>query len=138
MATARRICPKPKGCGRKFTPRRSANRRKYCYDCSPERASSGPESQTPPPPPPQLPTGGEMATAVAAELERIQKTGSLQGAVAMRLARTLDDPHLGAAQVASISDKLLKIMEPLIKAAPREPDEIDEFTRRFEERAASA
>src|SRR5262245_23777566 len=134
MATRRKTCPKPKGCGRQFTPARGT-RRLYCYECRPEKTVAGQASQAPTTP---LPTNGEMAAAVRAELERVGKVGTVAGAIALRLARTLDDPALGAAQVASISDKLMKVMDPLTKGGPRKPDVIDAIQDRIADKQAEA
>jgi hypothetical protein len=138
-ATKRKTCPKAKGgCGRQFTPERGTRREK-CYECSPVRRSR-PDGvpAAPAAPVAPLPTNGEIAAAVRAELERVGKLNTVPGAIALRLARTLDDPQLGAAQVASISDKLAKLMEPLTRGGPRVPDHVDEITRRIAEKRASA
>jgi hypothetical protein len=100
--------------------------------------TSGPESMSPPPADAGPPVDGEMTAAVRAELARLGQSTSIPGAVALRLARALDDPALGHAQVASLSDKLMKVLEPLLRDGPRPPDEVDEFTRRLQEKAASA
>jgi predicted trehalose synthase len=85
-----------------------------------------------------LPTNGEIASAVGAELERLGQLGSVTGVIALKLARALDDPAIGAAQITSVSQRLLTTLEPLQKLAPREPDKVDEFTRRLLEKQASA
>jgi hypothetical protein len=132
----RKTC-KVSGCGRQFTPRRGTRREK-CFECSPEKDPGGPESMTPPAGPAALPTNGEMAAAVAAELERLDRAGTVAGAIAMRLARTLDDPRLGAAQVSSIAAQLTRTLEPLQRHAPRSADALDEIAARREAKAASA
>lgn len=136
MASLRKTCPRPKGCGRRFTPRRGT-RRAYCYECHPERSAT---STSPPEVGAAVPllTNGEMATAVAAELERLGQKASVTGVIALKLARALDDPSLGATQITSVSQRLLATLEPLQKLAPREPDAVDEFTRRLLEKQASA
>lgn len=68
-----------------------------------------------------------MVAAVRAELERCRAVGSLAGAIALRLALTLDDPDLAASSVASLSAQLVRTLEPLQRAAPREPDELDDL-----------
>lgn len=78
-----------------------------------------------------------MAAAVRAELVRCRAGESVAGAIALRLARSLDDPELGAAQVSSISAQLLRTLEPLQKMAPRDPDHLDEFSRRAQEKVAA-
>ncbi len=85
-----------------------------------------------------LPTNGEMAAAVAAELERLERSGTVAGAIAMRLARTLDDPRLGAAQVSSLAAQLTRTLEPLQRHAPRSADILDEIAERRAAKAASA
>jgi hypothetical protein len=131
--SARLTCPRPKGCGRKFTPRKGT-RRVYCYVCRPEKITEGPESVETPP----AGVIGALAAAVQAELVRTRESDSVLGAVALRLAHALDDPLLGAAQVSSLSAQLIKIMEPIRTPAARPPDEVDEFTRRLLEKQAQA
>ena len=68
-----------------------------------------------------------MVAAVRAELERCRAVGSLGGAIALRLALSLDDPYLAASSVASLSAQLVRTLEPLQRAAPRELDDLDEL-----------
>jgi hypothetical protein len=136
MAGTRRTCRTP-GCRRQFTPRRGT-RRVYCYECRPERAASGVESMSAPALEPAGRIDGPTALAVRAELERAEQAGTVTAAVALRLATALDDPGLAAAQVASMSAKLLQVMEPLARMGAQVPDEVDEFTRRLAEKRASA
>lgn len=127
MAGTRRRCTK---CHKQFTPRRG-NRRVTCFVCRPERLASGPDSMASSPSPPKQESwsgDGPLQQAVRAELERVQAVGSVAGTVALRLARSLDDPSLGAAQVSSISAQLIRTLEPLQKKAPREPDGMDATT----------
>lgn len=79
-----------------------------------------------------------MVEAVRVELERCRASGMVAGAIALRLARVLDDPELGAAQVSSISQQLLKTLEPLQRNAPREPDRLDALAASVAEKAAAA
>jgi hypothetical protein len=112
-------------CRRKFTPAR-ATVRKYCFQCRPPRPSSTGTLATAPPPGPEAGRpDGELQRSVQAELERLEQVHTVAGAVALRLARSLDDPALGAAQVSSISAQLIRTLEPLQKVAPREPDGMD-------------
>jgi hypothetical protein len=123
MAALRRSC---KTCRKQFTPRRGT-RRVNCYACRPERLASGPESMAVESVD-AVRFDGEMQQAVRVELERLAAVASVAGAVALRLARSLDDPALGAAQVSSISAQLIRTLEPLQKKAPREPDGMDRAT----------
>ena len=68
-----------------------------------------------------------MVAAVRAELERCRAVGSLGGAIALRLALSLDDPDLAASSVASLSAQLVRTLEPLQRAAPRDLDDLDEL-----------
>lgn len=102
--------------------------------CRPEKAAAGPESMDAAGERPD----GPLAVAVQAELERVKEAGSVIGAVAMRLARALDDPMLPAAQVASLSAQLMRTMEPIRTPAARPSDEVDEFTARLLEKQALA
>lgn len=91
--------------------------------------------------PPAEPVGrieGPTQAAVRVELERAGQSGTVTAAVALRLAAALDDPGLAAAQVASMSAKLLQVMEPLARMGVQVPDELDEFSRRLAEKRASA
>jgi hypothetical protein len=81
---------------------------------------------------------GPTAVAVRAELERAGQAGTVTAAVALRLAVALDDPGLAAAQVASMSAKLLQVMEPLARMGAQVPDEVDEFSARLAAKRASA
>lgn len=116
-------------CRRKFTPAR-ATVRKYCFQCRPPRTSSTGTLATAPPPQPGDPSRppGDLQRAVQAELELLKQVDTVAGAVALRLARSLDDPALGAAQVSSISAQLIRTLDPLQKLAPREPDGMDRTT----------
>jgi len=117
-----------KKCRRQFT-RPTGSSRLNCETCRPPRV------KTPTVP---APADGLLQQAVRVELERLQQAGSVAAAVALRLARALDDPELGAAQVSSISAQLMRTLEPLAKLAPRPPDELDEFTKRLEQKRATA
>lgn len=139
-------CPGKRGkpCGRQFTPRRGTTR-KFCYVCSPEASPVGPASMSGPAPVVALPdvlapppVDGEVTKAVRAELERCSAAGTLAGALALRLARSLDDPRLAAGQVSSITAQLERTMAPLAPRAPREPDAADEIAARAAAKAASA
>jgi hypothetical protein len=81
---------------------------------------------------------GPMVLAVRADLERCGAVGSLAGAIALRLALTLDDPALGASSVSSISAQLVKTMKPLQDAAPREPDRLDDLSARLAAKLGTA
>lgn len=86
-----------------------------------------------------LPVGdGPMVSAVRADLERCGAVGSLAGAIALRLALTLDDPLLGASSVSAISAQLVKTMKPLQDAAPREPDRLDDLSARLAAKLGTA
>jgi hypothetical protein len=119
-------------CGRKFTPRRGT-RRVNCYECRPERTQAAEQSAAP-----VSVLEGATAAAVRAELERSGQAGTVTAAVALRLAVALDDPGLAAAQVASMSAKLLQVMEPLARMGVQVPDEVDEFSARLAAKRATA
>jgi hypothetical protein len=136
VAATRLVC-KSSGCGRRFRPRKGT-RRVYCYDCRPERSPGGAASMSEAAAPVADRIDGPTAAAVRTELERAGQSGTVTAAVALRLAMALDDPGLGAAQVASMSAKLLQVMEPLARMGAQLPDEVDEFTARLAEKRASA
>jgi hypothetical protein len=81
---------------------------------------------------------GVMVAAVTAELERCKASDTVEGAIALRLARTLDDPLLGAAQVSSLAAQLQRTLAPLKPRAPREPDAVDEFTAALQAKQQAA
>ena len=135
-ADLRKTCPKARGgCGKQFTPRRGTRREK-CFECSPERTRSGPEAEPAPPTP--LGVDGETTAMIRAALVAAGHLNTVPGALAIRLARTLDDPRLGNAQVSGLVSQLAKITEPLMRDLPAEPDQVDEFTAAMRAKAASA
>ena len=81
---------------------------------------------------------GPMVAAVRLELERCRADRSVAGTVALRLARALDDPQLGAAQVSSISAQLLRTLEPIQKAAPPQADRLDDLAEKAKARREAA
>jgi len=81
---------------------------------------------------------GLMVEAVRAELERCRALHKVEGVIALRLARALDDPLLAASSVASLSAQLTRTLEPLRADAPRDRDRLDEITQRIRERTGTA
>lgn len=111
----------------------------YCYVCRPEKLKDGPESMSSPPPEEGPRPDGEMTLAVRAELERVGAAGSIGGVGAIKLARALDDPAIGNAQLTSLLAQLAKVMEPLVAAGPAPKTAADAWRERVEakQRAAS-
>jgi hypothetical protein len=139
-ADLRKTCPKSKGgCGAQFTPRRGTRREK-CFTCSPERVAG--VRQAPPaaaePAAPGVPVEGETTAMIRSALARAGHLDTVPGALAIRLARTLDDPRLGNAQVSGLVAQLAKLTEPLMRDLPVEDDELDEFTAAMRAKAESA
>lgn len=89
-------------------------------------------------PGPAASADGPMVVSVRAELERCRASGSVAGAIALRLAAVLDDPALGAPQVSTISQQLLRTLEPLQRNAPRDPDRLDDLAARVAAKVADA
>ena len=68
--------------------------------------------------------------ATRVELEALHAAGSVEGAIALRLALSLDDPDLAASSVSAMSGQLAKILAGLRSRAPRQPDALDELAAR--------
>lgn len=79
-----------------------------------------------------------MVEAVRVELERCGASHKVEGVIALRLARALDDPTLAASSVASLSAQLTRTLEPLRADAPRDRDRLDDITQRIRERTGTA
>lgn len=107
-------------CGRRFRPPVADPEQVACPDHRSAVVLEVPTRTAPP-------VEGPMVAAVRAELERCRAAGSMAGAIALRLALTLDDPDLAAGSVASLSAQLVRTLEPLQRAAPREPDALDDL-----------
>lgn len=76
--------------------------------------------------------------AVRAELEALRASGSLEGAIALRLAMSLDDPDLAASSVSALAGQLARIVAGLRERAPRERDEVDELAARLASKLGTA
>ena len=68
--------------------------------------------------------------ATRLELEALQAAGSLEGAIALRLALSLDDPDLAASSVSALAGQLARTMASVRERAPRQPDALDELAAR--------
>jgi hypothetical protein len=80
-----------------------------------------------------------VESTVRGELERVDRLGTVAGAIAVRLAQRLDAVALTGSQAASLSAQLLKTMAVAMEgtAAPV-ADEVDEFTARLRDKRDSA
>lgn len=127
--TVRRRCVEVVGeeaCGRQFRPPVRDPDADRCVEHRPVVVLEAP------------PSDGLMVEAVRAELERCRALGKVEGVIALRLARALDDPSLAASAVASLSAQLTRTLEPLRAGAPRDPDRLDEITERIRARTGTA
>jgi hypothetical protein len=124
-----------KTCHHKFT-RPTGSNRLNCEKCKPPRVIAPAVPEASPTDAPQSP--GPVEAATRAELERAQRLGSVAGQVAVRLARDLDSAALTGSQASSLGAQLMRTMAIATDGAPALPDEIDEFTRRANEKRASA
>lgn len=68
--------------------------------------------------------------ATRRELEGLQAAGTVEGAIALRLALSLDDPDLAASSVSAMSGQLARILVGIRSRAPRQPDALDELAAR--------
>ncbi len=128
VADLRVRCP---DCKRQFRPRKGT-RRRYCEDCRPPRLRPDDE---PAPVPDQGP--GPIEDACRAELERVDRLTTLEGAALLALARDADRLQ-GSARASAIRE-LVKLKPVAFEgtAAPQR-DRLDDLAQRRRERRASA
>ncbi len=136
MATVQRRCPGKAGreCGTRFRVP-SQSRRRFCEVCSPPRFR---ESAEPPPPvATEDPGPGPIEVAVAAELDRTGRAGTIEGVALLSLARDAD--RLPAERRAAVIEKLLRVKAvALAGVRAAGPDPVDDIARKRAERMASA
>lgn len=134
VASERRVCKKPKGCGNKFS-RPLGSRRIYCEACRPPRARLAsvpdvPASSSGP---------GPIEVQVLARLEAAERVETIEGQLLLRMAQEADGGRTTAAQLGSLAEKLLRVADvALAGTVTRAPDELDEITARRRAKAAAA
>lgn len=128
MASERKTCRQCKG---KFS-RALGSRRVYCETCRPPRTKRVVEI-TPPAKGP-----GPLEAACLAELERVERVGTIEGVALLAVARDADRLE-GTPQRAGVLEKLLKLKAAaLAGTAPAETDRVDELAAARAARIASA
>lgn len=138
MASERRTCQRPKGCGRRFS-RPLGSRRVYCETCSPPRkpalasvqdAAPGPVREGP----------GPVEVAALAQLQEVDRHETVAGVLVLGLARDIDAGRVLPAQKGGAGEKLVKLLAEALRGTTqkRAPDALDEITARRMARAAAA
>ena len=119
MADLRRRCPT---CKRQFRPPKGSPRR-YCETCRPSKARLLPVEAAP------VVEAGAIEAAVTAELERVERTDTIEGQALLALARDADR-LTGAARAAAIRE-LVKLKPVAFEGtAPKDRDRVDELADR--------
>ena len=134
MATVTRRCKNDR-CKRRF--RISAqSRRLFCEECRPSRAKSSDVDETTAPP---AAGPGPIEAQSLARLEGAGRIDTIEGQLLLRLAREADDGRATASQLASLSEKLLRVADAALAGTKtREPDRLDELTARRLAKVAAA
>jgi hypothetical protein len=81
---------------------------------------------TAPVPVPSSAPAGAIETAVRDELDTLDWLKTVEGMVALALARELDTGDITGAARTSMSKQLTNMMEGIRASAPGEPDELDD------------
>lgn len=135
MASERRTCQKPKGCGVKFS-RPLGSRRIYCERCSPPRK---PKLSEVPTLPTAVPTGEHrLVVSTRSRLEAVGRLDSPDGVMALELAELIAAGGGTQSGIASLSTAWGKAMDRALAGAKPAEDALDELRRRREAKAAGA
>jgi hypothetical protein len=114
-----------------------ATNRRNCYVCSPQRLKTAGDPipveprYIPPAPPERSPGTGRLERATLAELERLEQAETIEGVLAILLARDLDGADVPGAQRTSMSKQLSAMMADIRALAPKEPDALDDYQARI-------
>ena len=130
---SRMRCRKP-GCSRRFT-RPQGSRRIYCPECSPPRKPLELDDE---PAPVVRRFEGPIVASVRLELEQLDVGTSVEAAIALRIAQSLDDPDLAASSVSALAGQLSRILAGLRERAPRRTDRLDELGERLARKLGTA
>lgn len=88
---------------------------------------------------PVPPADTTLADVVRRDLEAAERLATLPGQLALALATRIASPGTTASSVATLSKELRALMaEALAGTKPRDPDKLDEFTQRLQQKAAGA
>jgi hypothetical protein len=132
VASERRTCEKSH-CHRRFS-RPLGSRRRYCEECSPPRKPRAGDAPAP------EPEGvGQIEARVLAELQMAERAATVEGLIALSVARDLDSGKVAPAQKPSVGQKLAVLLAAALEGTRRpEPDRLDELSEARARRAASA
>lgn len=148
MAGTRMRCPNPKknpDCQKRFT-RAKGSSRLYCEVCAPpklraKRPAAGGTltglpgaGQSAPEQPEYVP--GRLETATMAELVSVDREASVEGAVALHLARQMDRGGHTGSQTASLARELRASMTAAVAGGTPTGDTLDDLQKRRAERIA--
>lgn len=138
VASERRTCPKPRGCGRKFS-RPLGSRRVFCETCRPPRKRSGPSDPggKPDTPDPASLPAATLELAAFAELQLAGRVDTFEGALWLRLAREADQAP--GSSVARLIPGLLKAKDTALAGWKRPTrDRVDQLAEARARKAAQA
>ena len=137
MASERRTCPKPQGCGRKFS-RPLGSRRLYCETCRPPRKRAEPLAPVIAGPGGAAPIVGPLEAATLAELEEVGRQSMSAGVEALHLARLQDAGGHTAQGAAALAKARREAFGVAMAGAKVAEDALDELRRRRLAKAAGA
>lgn len=128
----RRTCTK---CGRSFRRERGSSRIN-CFTCSPSRTKvTEPTSASSSSPD----IAGPIEASVRSQLEAVGRAETVEGLVAVSVARDIDAGRVTPAQKPGVGQKLAALMAAATAGtAPPTQDALDELAQRRADRAASA
>lgn len=111
-----------KTCHKQFT-RPTGSNRLNCEACKPPRVLVPPATADAAPKPPR--DAGEIETATRTELTRCKRSHTVYGAIAVRLARAMDDPALSEARLSALAAQLERTMDRATAGAEAVKDGLD-------------
>lgn len=131
MADLRRVCP---GCKRRFRPTKGT-RRLYCETCRPPRSRAADEA---PPPAGGADIVGPIEARLLADLQAHDRHETVDGLIALSVARDLDHDRVPPQQKPSVGEKLGKLRAKALEGTePATHDRLDELAERRRAREAS-
>lgn len=111
-----------KTCHKQFT-RPTGSNRLNCEVCKPPRVLVSPAAAGAAAKPPR--DAGEIETATRTELSRCKRSHTVYGAIAVRLARAMDDPALSEARLSALAAQLERTMDRATVGAEAVKDGLD-------------
>lgn len=135
MATIRMVCPKPKGCGRRFS-KVIGSRRVYCEECSPPREqrtgpdkASGPAGDAAP---------GPIERRLLKDLQSADRHETVDGLGALAVARDVDHGRVPCSQKPRVLSQLAKLRDAALDGAVvAGSSRLDDLAKRRRAREAS-